>query len=804
MEKLNEELFEEKINELDYLKLLAKQYPSIGDAATEIINLEAILNLPKGTEHFLTDLHGEYEPFVHVLKNGSGVVKIKIEEIFGNSLSVKDKKSLATLVYYPEQKLEIIAKEEKDIEDWYKITLYRLMELCKYVSSKYTRSKVRKALPKEFAYIIEELLHEQQDREDKQEYYKRIITTIIDIGRADEFIIALSKLIQRLVIDRLHIVGDIFEEDKQEYYKRIITTIIDIGRADEFIIALSKLIQRLVIDRLHIVGDIFDRGPRPDIIMDTLIDYHSVDIQWGNHDMLWMAAAAGCKACIANVLRISRGPRPDIIMDTLIDYHSVDIQWGNHDMLWMAAAAGCKACIANVLRISLKYSNVDVIEDMYGINLLPLATFALRYYKEDPCINFIPNLKEEECYVNNEEDLIAKMHKAITIIQFKLEAEIIRRRKEFKMDKRMLLDKINYKEGTINIEGKVYELKDKNFPTVNKDDPFKITDEEYILIDKLVSSFINSEKLQKHVTFLFSKGSLYLKYNSNLLFHGCIPLNSDKTFKEMEIEGKLYKGRALLDFLFSKGSLYLKYNSNLLFHGCIPLNSDKTFKEMEIEGKLYKGRALLEKFEVLARKGYFNKVCLEEKLYGMDIMWYLWCGPVSSLFGKEDMTTFERYFIEDKSLHKEFKNPYFKLRDDEEVCDLIFEEFGLDKDESRIINGHVPVNRKSGESPIKANGKILVIDGGFSKAYRGKTGIAGYTLIYNSYGMVLASHQPFASIEKAILEETDILSTNMIVDRKVERRRVGDTDIGNVLKKQIRELKLLLIAYRKGFIKENN
>lgn len=663
MEKINEELFEEKINELDYLKLLAKQYPSIGDASTEIINLEAILNLPKGTEHFLTDLHGEYEPFVHVLKNGSGVVKINIEEIFGNSLSVKDKKSLATLVYYPEQKLEIIAKEEKNIEDWYKITLYRLMELCKYVSSKYTRSKVRKALPKEFAYIIEELLHEQQDREDKQEYYKRIITTIIDIGRADEFIIALSKLIQRLVIDRLHIVGDIFD----------------------------------------------------------------------------------------------RGPRPDIIMDTLIDYHSVDIQWGNHDMLWMAAAAGCKACIANVLRISLKYSNVDVIEDMYGINLLPLATFALRYYKEDPCINFIPNLKEEECYVNNEEDLIAKMHKSITIIQFKLEAEIIRRRKEFKMDKRLLLDKIDYKEGTVTIGGKTYELKDKNFPTVNKDDPFKITDEEGVLIDKLVSSFINSEKLQKHVSFLFSKGSLYLKYNSNLLFHGCIPLNSDKTFKEMEIEGNLYKGRELL-----------------------------------------------EKFEVLARKGYFNKVCLEEKLYGMDIMWYLWCGPASSLFGKEDMTTFERYFIEDKNLHKECKNPYFKLRDDEEVCDLIFEEFGLDKNESRIINGHVPVKRKSGESPIKANGKILVIDGGFSKAYRGKTGIAGYTLIYNSYGMVLASHQPFASIEKAILEETDILSTNMIVDRKVERRRVGDTDIGNVLKKQIRELKLLLVAYRKGFIKENN
>lgn len=663
MESIGEELFYDNIKQLDYLKLLAKQYPTIGDAATEIINLEAILNLPKGTEHFLTDLHGEYEPFVHVLKNGSGVVKIKIEDIFGNSLSVKDKKALATLVYYPEQKLEIVAKEEDNIDDWYKINLYRLMELCKYVSSKYTRSKVRKALPKEFAYIIEELLHEQQDREDKQEYYKRIITTIIDIGRANEFIIALSKLIQRLVIDRLHIVGDIFD----------------------------------------------------------------------------------------------RGPRPDIIMDTLMDYHSVDIQWGNHDILWMAAAAGCKASIANVLRISAKYFNIDVIEDIYGINLLPLATFALRYYKEDTCTTFLPTLKGEDSYLNNEVELVAKMHKAITIIQFKLEAEIINRRPEFNMEKRLILDKIDYKEGNVNINDKVYELKEKFFPTVNIDTPFKLTDDENALMEKLVSSFINSDKLQKHVSFLFSKGSLYLKYNSNLLFHGCIPLNNDKTFKSMKINGIEYKGKALLD-----------------------------------------------KFEILARKGYLNKGCKNEKLYGMDIMWYLWCGSTSSLFGKEDMTTFERYFISDKSTHKEVKNPYFKFRDDEDVCDIIFEEFGLDKNESRIINGHVPVKRKSGESPIKANGKILVIDGGFSKAYRGKTGIAGYTLIYNSYGMVLASHQPFASIEKAIIEETDILSTNMIVDRKVERRRVGDTDIGCILKKQIKELKLLLMAYRKGLIKENS
>lgn len=661
MENLSGELDENNIERLEYLKLLSKQYPTIGDAATEIINLEAILNLPKGTEHFLTDLHGEYEPFVHVLKNGSGVIKIKIEEIFGNSLSKQDKKSLATLVYYPEQKLEIVAKEEENIDDWYKITLYRLMELCKYVSSKYTRSKVRKALPKEFAYIIEELLHEQKDREDKQEYYKRIITTIIDIGRANEFIIALSKLIQRLVIDRLHIVGDIFD----------------------------------------------------------------------------------------------RGPRPDIIMDTIMNYHSVDIQWGNHDMLWMAAASGCKACIANVLRISAKYFNIDVIEDIYGINLLPLATFALRYYKEDPCVEFLPTLRDENSYLNNEVDLVAKMHKAITIIQFKLEAEIINRRPEFNMSKRLLLDKVDYNEGTVNLNNKTYLMKDKYFPTINPTNPFKLTDEENALIDKLVSSFVNSEKLQKHV-----------------------------------------------NFLFSKGSIYLKYNSNLLFHGCIPLNNDKTFKSIILEGKEYKGKDLLEKFEVLARKGYYNKVCKEEKLYGMDIMWYMWCGSASSLFGKEAMTTFERYFLDDKNTYKEYKNPYYKFRDDEEICDLIFEEFGLDKKDSRIINGHVPVKRKQGESPIKANGKILVIDGGFSKAYRGKTGIAGYTLIYNSHGMILVSHQPFDSIEKAIVEETDILSTIMIVDTKAVRKRVGDTDIGSVLKKEIKELKMLLEAYRKGLIKE--
>lgn len=645
---------------IKYLKLLAKQYPTIAEASTEIINLEAILNLPKGTEHFLADLHGEYEPFVHVLRNGSGAVKIKIEEVFGNSLMDAEKKSLATLVYYPEQKLEIVLKEEKDIKDWYKINLYRLIELCRYTSSKYTRSKVRKALPKDFSYIIEELLHEEPNNNDKQDYYDGIINTIIEIERAKEFIIAISNLIQRLVVDKLHIIGDIYD----------------------------------------------------------------------------------------------RGPRPDIIIDTLMDYHSVDIQWGNHDILWMGAASGNTTCIANVLRIAARYSNVDVIEDIYGINLLPLATFALKYYKDDSCTAFIPKNNDETGYGTSEMELISKMHKAITIIQFKLEYEIIKRRPEFKMDHRLLLDKINYKDGTITLDAITYELNDKSFPTINPKKPFELTSEEKKLIDKLKISFINSDKLQKHILFLFNKGSLYLTYNSNLLFHGCIPLNKDKTFKILTINGQEHKGRKLLD-----------------------------------------------NFDSLAREGYFTNRGSQEKLYGMDIMWYLWNGACSSLFGKEDMTTFERYFIIDKTTHKENMNPYYDFRDTEEMCNLIFQEFGLNPSESRIINGHVPVKNKFGENPIKANGKLIVIDGGFAKAYRSQTGLAGYTLTYNSYGLQLISHQPFKSIEDAFNNEIDILSSRKIVE-KLDRKKVGDTDVGKELKNQIKDLKLLLRAYRKGLINE--
>ncbi|MDU1508248.1 MAG: fructose-1,6-bisphosphatase [Clostridium butyricum] len=648
-----------KNENLKYLKLLSKQYPSIASASTEIINLEAILNLPKGTEHFLADIHGESEQFVHVLRNGSGAIRRKIDELYNNSLLDSEKRSLATLVYYPEQKLEIVLKQEDNISDWYRINLYRLIELCRYVSSKYTRSKVRKALPKDFSYILEELLHEDSDNKNKHGYYDGIINTIIEIERAKEFITALCHLIQRFVIDRLHIIGDIFD----------------------------------------------------------------------------------------------RGPRPDIIIDTLIDYHSVDIQWGNHDILWMGAACGNTTSIANVLRIATRYSNLDVIEDIYGINILPLATFALKQYQDDPCTSFIPKNNDKN-YGTSEIQLVAKMHKAITIIQFKLEYEIIKRRPEFKLDHRLLLDKINYNEGTISLNNQTYELSDKLFPTINPEKPFELTPEERKLIDKLQLSFLNSDKLQKHVLFLFNKGSIYLTYNSNLLFHGCIPLNKDMTFKSMILNGESYKGKALLDT-----------------------------------------------FDCLAREGYFSKRNSLEKQYGMDILWYLWTGECSSLFGKKDMATFERYFIKNEETHIEKKNPYYEFRDSEEMCNMIFKEFNLNPSESRIINGHVPVKDRFGESPVKSNGKLIVIDGGFAKAYRKETGISGYTLIYNSYGLQLICHESFKSIEDAFSKETDIHSSMRIVE-KLDRKKVGDTDIGKDLKNQINDLKLLLDAYRKGLINE--
>lgn len=647
-------------NDLRYLELLAKQYPSICDASTEIINLQAILNLPKGTEHFISDIHGEYESFTHVLKNASGVIKRKINDVFGNSLRATEKDNLATLIYYPEQKLELVKQEETNIKDWYKIILYRLIELCRAVCSKYTRSKVRKALPKDFAYIIEELLHEGNKKENKSEYYNGIIETIIDIDRADEFIIAIAQVIQRLVVDRLHIVGDIFD----------------------------------------------------------------------------------------------RGPGADIIMDALTKHHSLDIQWGNHDILWMGAGAGSKCCIANVLRICLRYANLTTIEDGYGINLLPLATFAMNAYENDPCNSFTPKTLDKQLD-KKELELLSRMHKAIAIIQFKLEGQLIKSHPEFQIDDRLLLDKINIEKGTISLYNKVYKLNDTSFPTVNWKKPYELTKEEENLINKLTSSFINSEKLQRHIKFLYSKGGMYTIYNSNLLYHGCIPLNEDGSFKNVKLGNEIYSGKDLLYIL-----------------------------------------------DRYAREAYFFKNDKKSKAYGMDILWYLWCGPNSPLFGKEKMTTFERYFINDKNTHKEYKNAYYKYRDNETICDNILKNFNLDPACSHIINGHIPVKTKNGESPIKANGKLLVIDGGFCRAYQPETGIAGYTLIYNSYGLLLTSHEPFESTKKAILENKDILSSTIILEHVTTRKRVADTDIGTDLKKRIRDLEMLLIAYRKGLIKE--
>ncbi len=646
--------------ELVYLKGLAKQFPTIASASTEIINLEAILNLPKGTEHFLTDIHGEYEQFNHVLKNGSGSVRRKIDEEFGNTLSLKDKKSLATLIYYPVEKLEIIMEEEEYLEDWYKITLHRLVQMTKRVSSKYTRSKVRKALPKDFAYVIEELITEKEEVQDKEAYYNGIINTIIKIGSAPQFITALCNLIQRMVVDHLHIVGDIYD----------------------------------------------------------------------------------------------RGKGPHVIMDTLTKYHSVDIQWGNHDVVWMGAASGHPACIATVIRIAARYGNLDTIEEGYGINLIPLVTFALKTYENVNCDRFA--IKYGEGYNVNELDMDMKIHKAISVLQFKLEGQIIKRRPDFDMDDRLLLDKIDYDKKTVAIYGKEYPMLDTEFPTIDPADPYRLTEEEEQVVDRLKHAFRHCEKLQRHVKFLFAKGGLYKVHNSNLLYHGCVPMDEEGNFSKVSVFGKEYSGKALYDVLDS-----------------------------------------------YARKGFYSQD-KQEKLKGQDIIWYIWAGPNSPVFGKDKMTTFERYFVEEKETHKEKKNSYYRLMDNEDILNHILEEFGLSTETSHIINGHVPVELKKGETPIKCKGKLLIIDGGFSKAYHDKTGIAGYTLVANSHGMCLVSHDLFESKESAIRNESDIFSDSIVVETAPHRIRVADTDIGIELRSSIEQLENLLKAYHDGVIVEKS
>lgn len=642
------------MRDLAYLKLLAKEYPSLKAASSEIINLIAICGLPKGTEYFFSDLHGEYEAFIYLLRSASGIIREKIRATYGYIIPEEEQVELANLIYYPDRNLNKIIQEGRGTEDWQRITVNRLVQICKEVSSKYTRSKVRKKMPREFGYVIDELLH-----------------------------------------------VDYNDENKRVYYEEIIRSIIDTGIADKFIVALCELIQNLAIDSLHIIGDIFDRGPRA-----------------------------------------------DIIMNELMHFHDVDIQWGNHDISWMGAATGNPACVCNVLRIAISYNSFDVLEDGYGINLRPLSMFASKVYRDDPCSQFTPKILDENIYDAVDPGLAAKMHKAIAVIQFKVEGQIIKRHPGYKMDDRILLEAVDYNRGVVTIEGTEYPMLDTMFPTIDPKYPLRLTKEEDELLHTLIMSFRHSGLLHKHIRFLYTNGALYKCHNGNLLYHGCIPMRPDGSFEGMICNGEELTGRALMDYIGEQ-----------------------------------------------IHKAYFLSEDDPDKNSARDFMWYLWCGAKSPVFGKDKMTTFEHYFVADKTTHRERLNPYYKLSQQEEVCDRILQEFGLSGGGSHIINGHVPVKIKDGEMPVKANGKLFVIDGGLSKAYQKYTGIAGYTLIYNSHHLALAEHKPFNPEQ----ENTPRVAT---VEKMKNRIMVSDTDKGKELMAQIEDLKELSAAYRRGDIKE--
>lgn len=674
---------DEEALQSDYLKLLSKTYKTATEAATEIINLEAILNLPKGTEHFLADIHGENEAFQHVLKNASGDIKRRVNELLGDELNDRELRELCTLIYYPKEKLALIGEELKAKgktipHSWYSLTIRRLVLICQNISSKYTRSKVRKSLPKEFSYIIQELLHESGSMTNKNRYVSGIVETIVEIGEAEHFIEALGQVIQRLAVDRL-----------------------------------------------HIVGDLFDRGA-------------------GSH----------------------------LVMDALEQYQNFDIQFGNHDVLWIGAASGNEACMANILRICMRYGNLSVLEDGYGINLLPLAIFAMEVYKDDPCETFGPRLEEGTTLSEKTRRLIAQMHKAISILQFKLEASLIRRHPEYEMDDRLMLDKIDFTKGVCRLGGRNYTLADSFLPTVDPADPYRLSLEEQELIEQLRHSFLSSEKLKKHIRLMLDKGSMYLVYNGNLLYHASVPMNDDGSFREVELMDERVSGKALLD---KADSLIRKAFSV----GC-RLHSG-TDDEMQRQ---------------------LQKLTSEER-FALDYVWYLWCGKNSPLFDKDKMATFECYFLKDKAVAKEHKGAYYVFRNDSEAVERLLQEFNVQGSHRHVINGHTPIHTAKGESPVKAGGRLLVIDGGFSKPYQRVTGIAGYTLVYHSRGMQLVEHQPFTSAEEAIREGTDIRSTRRLVELRSERILIRDTDKGREIKQRIEALRCLLSAYRAGQIRES-
>ena len=647
--------------QLHFLRLLGKQYPTVQAAGAEIINLQAIMNLPKGTEHFISDIHGEYEAFLHLLNSCSGVIREKLDELFATTLSQHDRNELATLIYYPEEKLALVAEEAEDLDEWYRITLYRLLELCRFLASKYTRSKVRHALPQGYADVIDELLHIRYE-----------------------------------------------EPDKRDYYDIIISTIIDIGQAAEVIQAVCQVIKRLAVDHMHIVGDIYDRGPRADVVMDSLLDYHSVDIQWGNHDVVWMGAAAGSPICICTVLK------------TTLAYH-------NHGML----------------------------EDCYGINLRHLQRMAEQFYGEDDLSIWMPHTDAARGpYTKGMLHRCAVMHKAISILMFKLECQVIDRNPDFQMQGRDFLRRIDWEKHTVRIGEQDYPLRDTAFPTVDPADPAALNDDEKLVLRKLVQSFRQSEKLQQHVEFLYAKGSVYHIENGNLLYHGVVPMTAKGSFAVERFEGRRYSGRALMDYCDAR-----------------------------------------------ARRGYYAPEGSAERQNGQDFLWYLWCGRLSPLFGRSAMTTFERLYVADPATHEEVKDPYYTWYNDEAACRRILAEFGL-PGTSHIVNGHVPVREKNGESPIKGGGRLVVIDGGFCRAYHEKTGIAGYTLVYSSRSMSLRTHQPFESAEKAVRENLDIISQKNILETENHRILVEDTDEGEVLRERVHDLKQLVTAYQLGWIKE--
>ena len=651
--------------ELHYLRLLSRQYPTVEAAGTEIIRLQAILNLPKPTEHFMSDIHGEHEAFLHILNSGSGEVKEKLEELFGNSMTKRDRNDLATLIYYPTSKLALVADEEENLDEWYRLTIHRLVDLCRFVSTKHTRAKVRTYMDPDYEQILDELIH------------------LVEEGGS-----------------------------RRDQYENIISTIIQIGQAADVIRAICKVIKSLVVDQLHIVGDIFDRGPRA-----------------------------------------------DIVMDSLMTSNNVDIQWGNHDVLWMGAASGSRTLVATVLSNSIRYNNLDVIETGYGISLRPLSIFANEVYRDTNTDQFKVKLTgtDADQYTEKDKLLSARMYKAITIILFKLEGQKVLRRPEFGMEDRLLLDKINYEDKTINLNGKIYPMLDCDFPTVDPANPYELTAEENHVINQLTDSFENSEKLQRHIRFLYSKGGLYKVCNGNLLFHGCIPMNDDGSLMTFTIGGKERSGKRFLDY------------------------AEKT-----------------------ARKAYYDKRGSEERQFGMDFLWWLWAGRNSPIFGRDRMTTFERRFIADEATWVEPKNAYYTYYQDRRVCDRLLKEFGLQGEHCHIINGHVPVKVRKGESPIKGGGKLIVIDGGFSRAYQSTSGIAGYTLIYNSRHYRIVSHQPFTSKWNAVHKNDDIRNDSEIFEKMETRMRISDTDEGAELQDRVDMLMMLLDAYRSGAVTEDH